>query len=112
MVSMALEVEEEECLVALLIDARDVHRPTKSNTKLIAMRIRAREPAQVIEVVVRVECAITQVIVYVSVQTAASGFGDYVNDVPGAPAVLGCERILLHLELLNVIRRWDIDHTA
>ena len=68
MVPMTLVVEEEECLVALLVDARDVHRASQGNTKLIAMGNRFREPVQVIEVVVRVEGRIAQIVVCVSVQ--------------------------------------------
>jgi hypothetical protein len=66
MVSVTLVIEEEECLVSLLVDARDVHRASQGNTKLIAMRNRFQEPVQVIEIIiVRVEGRIAQIIVHV-----------------------------------------------
>jgi len=43
MVSMALVVEEKECLIPLLVDAWKVYGPTDSNSKLIAMRNRFRD---------------------------------------------------------------------
>src|SRR5580704_15447479 len=112
MVSVALVVEKEERLVRLLVDTRNVHRASDGSTKLIAMRIRAREPVQVIEVVVRVECSIAQIIVYVSVQTVASGLGHDVDHISSAPPVLRAEGILLDLEFLHVVWRWNIDDPA
>src|SRR5581483_7304115 len=112
MVSVTLKVEEEECLVRLLVYARNVYRAPDRDTKLIAMRIRAREPAQVVEVVVRVEGAIAQVIVHIAVDLTGAGLCNDVDDVSCAPSILCSEGILLHLELLHVIRRWDVDNTA
>ena len=85
---MALVVEEEECLVTLLVETRNVDWAAKRDPKLIAMRIRLRLTVKVVEVGVGVELAIAQVVVRISVQTAASRFGDDVDDVPGAPAIL------------------------
>ena len=79
---MALVVEEEESLVALLVEPGNVHRASDGNTKLIAMRIRARQPVHVIEEVVRVERAIAQIVIHVSVQTAAAGFGNTLMTLP------------------------------
>src|SRR5437868_11738254 len=100
MISMTLVVEEEECLVTLLVNARDVHRASQGNTKLIAMRNRFREPVQVIEIIVRVEGRIAKIVVCVSVQTAASRLGHNVDHISRAPAILCRERVLLNLELL------------
>src|SRR5205823_12966234 len=109
---MSLEVEEEEGLVTLLVDARNVYGAPHGNTKLIAVRIRARESVQVIEVIVGIECAITQIIVYVAVQTVAAGFGHNIDNIARAPTILCGEGILLNFELLHVVRRWDIYDAA
>src|SRR3954466_3556599 len=109
MVSMTLEVEEEESLVALLVEARKVHRASDGNAELIAMRNRFRAR---FEIVSGVQGRIAHVIVHVSVQPAATGLGHNVDHISSAPAVLRGERILLNLEFLNVIRGRNIDHPA
>ena len=76
------------------------------------MRNRFRWSIQIVEVVVRVEVAIAQIVVRVSVQTAASGLGHDVDHISRAPAVLRGERILLNLKLLHVIGRWNVDDSA
>ena len=112
MVSMTLEIEEEECLVSLLIKSRQVDGTSNGHTKLVAVRIRAWVSVQSIEVVVRVECTIAQIVVNVSMQSAAAGFCNDIDYISRAPTVLRGERVLLDFEFLHVIGRWNIDHTA
>src|SRR6266700_5511183 len=112
MISMAFEIEEEECLVTLLVDARNIYRATYGYAKLIAMRIRTRVPMQIIEVVVGVERPVAQIVVHVAVQTAASGLGHDIDHISCAPAVLRGERILLDLELLHVVGRGHVNNTS
>src|SRR5205823_8282305 len=100
------------CLVRLLIYARNVYRAPDRDTKLIAMRIRAREPAQVVEAVVGVERPIAHVVVHIAVALTGAGLCHDVDDVSCAPSILCSEGILLHFELLHVVRRWDVDNTA
>src|SRR3954453_18143362 len=109
---MALVVEEEKCLVTLLVDSRNVHGASQGNAKLIAMRNRFLETIQVVEVVVRVKGRITQIVVCVPVQTAASGLRHHVDHVSSAPAILRRKCVLLNLELLYVVRRRDVDHAT
>src|SRR5690242_14994206 len=112
MVSMAFKIEEEKGLVTLLVDAWNVHRASNSNAKLIALRIWARTPMQIVEVVVGVERTIAQIVVNISVQSAAAGLAHDIDHISCAPAVLRGERILLDLELLHVVGRGHVNNTS
>src|SRR6266480_1825313 len=109
---MALIVEKEECLVALFVQAWNVHWTAHREPELVAVRIRFRRVANSIKERVGVELAVSQVLVHVSVQAAASRFRNYVNDVSGAPAVLRGKGMLLHLELLHVVRGGNVPDSA
>ena|SRR6185437_7057487 len=110
MVSMSLIVEEEVGLVTLLIDARNVYRPSDSNAKLISVRIRLWRDRDA--EMVGVKRGVTQIIVNITMQAVATGLGDHIDHISSAPTILCRERILLDLEFLNVVRRWNVDDAA
>ena len=67
---MALIVEKEECLVAPLVDARDVHRAAQRNAELVAVCICFRLVVNRVEVIVGIERTIAQVIVRIPMEAA------------------------------------------
>src|SRR6187551_3390720 len=102
---MSFVIEEEERLSTLLIDSRDVNRTSHSKTELIPMHVWTVQPVQIIKVVVGVERAVAQKLIHNSMQTTPPGSGYKIDNVAGTPAVLRCERVLLDLELLHILRR-------
>src|SRR5215469_8265403 len=110
MVSVAFEVEEEECFVALLINAGNVYGAADGNTKLISMRIRLRRDRDA--EMVGIKRGVAQIVVNIAMQAATAGLGHHVDHISSAPTVLRREGILLDLELLNVVWRWHVNNPA
>src|SRR5690348_2822136 len=103
MISMPLEIKKEECLVAPLIDTRNIHWTAQSNPKLIAVRIRFLGLG-IQEIVSGIERSVAQIVIHVAMQLAAARLRDDAQHISCAPAVLRCERMLLNLELLHIVR--------
>src|SRR6266851_1001892 len=103
---------EDVGLVRLLVDPGNVERAAWRTAVLVTIEVRPLYPVAIVEVVVRIESTVPVELEQVSVETVGSGFGDDVDDVSAAPAILRGEGVGLDLELLDVFDRGNVDDAA
>ena len=105
-VTKPLIVEHEECLVATVVEHRNIDRARDDRAEIILRIDRPLRPLQIIEPAIRIQGFVSEKVIYRSMQLIRARLGHQVDKAAARPSVLRIKGIRHYLEFLH---RFDAD---